>query len=150
MQHLHFSTVINAPREKVWHTMLDDKTYREWTKVFSPNCWYKGSWDKGSKILFLGTDKDGKNEGGMVSRIAENRLHEFMSIEHLGFVAGGKEITEGKEVEAWKGAHENYTLTDKDGGTELTVDLDTADSEKDSMKALWEKALPVLKELAEK
>lgn len=35
MKKLHFSTTINAPKEKVWHTMLDDSTYREWIKAFS-------------------------------------------------------------------------------------------------------------------
>jgi hypothetical protein len=34
MQKIHSSILINAPREKVWHAMLDDKPYREWTKAF--------------------------------------------------------------------------------------------------------------------
>ena len=54
MQKLHFSIVINAPKKKVWHAMLDDKQYREWTEAFNPGSYYKGDWSKGSKILFLG------------------------------------------------------------------------------------------------
>ena len=36
MQKLNFKIDINAPKEKVWSTMLEDKTYREWTDSFSP------------------------------------------------------------------------------------------------------------------
>ena len=28
MQKLHFSMLINAPKDKVWHAMLDDQPYR--------------------------------------------------------------------------------------------------------------------------
>ncbi|MDQ5893468.1 MAG: hypothetical protein QG640_480, partial [Patescibacteria group bacterium] len=31
MQKIHFSIQINAPKEKVWDTMLGEATYREWT-----------------------------------------------------------------------------------------------------------------------
>lgn len=51
--------------------MLADKTYRQWTKLFNPTSRFEGSWEKGAKIIFLGTDKKG-NEGGMVSRIKDN------------------------------------------------------------------------------
>ena len=36
MQKLHYSIVIDAPKEKVWHAMLDDKQYREWTTGIQP------------------------------------------------------------------------------------------------------------------
>ena len=54
MQKLNFSIVINASKEKVWNTMLEDKTYRIWTEVFSKGSHFIGDWRKGSKILFLG------------------------------------------------------------------------------------------------
>lgn len=149
MQKIHLSTFINAPKEKVWDTMLNDATYREWTSAFNPGSYYKGSWEEGSKILFLGPDQNGGAEGGMVSRIAENRLHEFISIEHLGVVQDGVEMTEGELVEQWAGVHENYTFTDKDGGTELTIDLDITEEEKANMEAMWLKALEKLKQISE-
>lgn len=61
--------------------MLNDESYREWTRAFTEGSHYKGSWEEGSKILFLDP-----NGAGMVSRIAKNDLYEFISIEHLGFV----------------------------------------------------------------
>ena len=43
MQKMHFSTTVNAPRKKVWDTMLEDSTYRDWTTAFNQ----KGSWYEG-------------------------------------------------------------------------------------------------------
>ncbi|MES3004832.1 MAG: SRPBCC domain-containing protein [Patescibacteria group bacterium] len=150
MQKLHFSIFINAPREKVWNTMLDDATYRIWTTPFCPGSFYEGSWEQGSEIKFFGPDETGKVTDGMYSKIAENRLHEFVSIAHLGMIKNGEVVTTGEEIEKWVGAHENYTFVDKDGGTEVSVDLDITDEYKDAFTEMWNKALVILKELAEK
>ena len=151
MTKLHFSITINAPKAKVWNTMLDDKTYRVWTEAFTPGSHYVGDWRKGSKILFLGPDPKTGQLGGMVSRIKENRLHEYISIEHLGVVQDGKEDTTSDAVKPWAGAHENYTFKEKDGKTEVLVDMDSSGGEFEEMfKDMWPKALQKLKELAEK
>jgi uncharacterized protein YndB with AHSA1/START domain len=70
MNKLHFSIVIDAPVDRVWKTMLNDDTYRQWTEAFTPGSHYVGEWKPGSKILFLGPDEKGRM-GGMVSRIKE-------------------------------------------------------------------------------
>ncbi len=140
---------IEAPVEKVWDTMLEDASYRKWTKVFNPGSYYKGNWEQGSKILFLGPNEDGTAEGGMVSRIKENRFHEFISIEHLGEVHDGIEDTTSERVKKWAGALENYHFEAKDGGAELTVEMDVQESEVEWMKTAWEKAILELKALAE-
>jgi len=151
MNKLRFSIVINAPKEKVWNTMLDDATYRVWTEAFASGSHYVGDWSQGSKILFLGPDPTTGKMGGMVSRIKENRLHEYISIEHLGMVSDGKEDTTSEAVQAWAGVHENYTFKDKAGATELLVEMDSSGGEFEEMfKDMWPKALQKLKELAEK
>lgn len=150
MQKLHFSIVINAPKEKVWHAMFDDQPYREWTKSFNEGSYYKGSWEKGSKILFLGPDPKTGEEGGMVSRIADNKLYEFISIEHLGIVQNGVEDTTSEEAKKWAPAYENYTFIDKDGTTELQVDMDSNDENVEEFNKMWPDALGRLKEIAEK
>lgn len=129
--------------------MLADKPYREWTSIFNPGSSFKGSWEKGAKILFIGTDAEG-NEGGMVSRIKENIPNKYISIEHLGLVGNGKEITSGPEVEAWAGALENYSFEPKDGGTQLKVDVDTNKEYTSHFDETWPKALEKLKEICEK
>lgn len=148
MEKLHFEILIDAPAEKVYRTMLNEKTYPAWTEVFHPGSHFKGSWEKGSKILFLGPDKEGEM-GGMVSRIRENIPHEYVSIEHLGLVNKGTEITTGKDVEAWAGAQENYTFKDVDGKTLLLIDTDTNQEYKEMFSQIWPKALEKLKSLCE-
>ena len=147
MEKLHFSIDVNAPKEKVWNTMLNDDTYRQWTEPFAPGCYYRGNWNKGSKILFLGPGE--KGEMGMVSRIKDNIPFQFISIEHLGFVQDGKEDTSSDAVKSWAGALENYTFKEKNNRTEVAVDIDVNDEYKDMFNDMWPKALQKLKELAE-
>ncbi len=149
MQKLNHSIIINAPKDKVWHTMLDNDTYREWTEVFHVGSHYVGDWSEGSKILFLGPDENDKMSG-MVSKIKENRPYEYISIEHIGIVADGKEDTSSKEAKDWAGALENYTFKEMDGKTEVMVDVDTDDEFVEMFQEMWPKALQKLKELAEK
>ncbi len=147
MNTLNFSIQINAPKEKVWNTMLEDATYREWTKPFNETSYYKGDWSEGSKILFLGTDpKTGEHEGGMVSRIAKNIPFEHVSIQHLGMIENG--IEKPWEEEGY--GFENYTFVEKEGGTEVLIELTNIPEEySEMMNDMWPKALEVLKNLAE-
>lgn len=145
MTRLTFSTTINAPKELVWRTMLEDETYRKWTSAFQEGSYAVTDWRPGSKALFLAPNGD-----GMVSRVAEHRPHEFLSLEHVGIVKGGVEDTTSDEVKQWAGAHENYTLRENAGGGTLTVDMDTTDEHKKYFEDTWPKALAALKELAER
>jgi uncharacterized protein YndB with AHSA1/START domain len=145
---LHFTIEINAPVDKVYQKMLGEKTYAEWTAEFNPTSHFVGSWEKGSKILFIGCDQDG-NEGGMVSKIKENIKNEFVSIEHVGIINNGEEITSGPEVEGWAGALENYTYEEKDGKTILSVDMDSNEEYKSYFENTYPKALEKLKSMCE-
>lgn len=149
MQKMHLSTQINAPKETVWHKMLDLDSYKDWTAAFNPGSYYKGDWSQGSKMLFLGPDPETGEEGGMVSRVAENREYAFMSIEHRGIIKNGIEDTTSEEARKWSPAFENYTFTEKDGGTELTIDMDVEDEYMQMFSDMWEKALVKLKEICE-
>ncbi len=150
MQKIHFSIQIQAPREKVWGVMLNKDTYSKWTVPFNPGSQYKGSWEEGSEIRFIGKDEEGRDEeSGMYSRIKENRLHEFLSIEHIGIIKNGVVDTTSDEVKKWTPAFENYTFTEKDGGTEVSVDMDINDDYKSMFEDMWPKALQLLKEMNE-
>lgn len=86
----------------------------------------------------------------MVSRVAENRRPEFMSIEHLGLVSNGVEDTESEAAKKWAPAFENYTFNEKDGGTELLVDMDVEEEYYTMFEEMWGKALPLLKSIVER
>lgn len=147
MNRLHFSIIIEAPRERVWETMLGDEGYRKWTDAFMPGSHFEGDWSGGSAMRFLAPGE--KGDKGMVSRIRENRLHEFVSIEHLGLIKDGIEEPQGTAAD-WSGALENYTFRDKGGATEVLVDVDTIEEYREYLETAWPKALQSLKELTEK
>lgn len=148
METIHFSTLINAGKEKVWHTMLDDATYRIWTKPFHEGSYYEGNWEKGSEIRFLGPAEDGKM-GGMFSRIKESDKYRFVSIEHLGVISNGEVDTTSEAVKQWAPSFENYTFTEKGKQTELEVDMQINDEYKAIFEEMWPNALQALKELSE-
>jgi uncharacterized protein YndB with AHSA1/START domain len=145
---LHFEISIEASSEKVYKLMLDKDNWEKWTSVFSAGSRYEGSWERGSKILFLGEGKDGET-GGMVSRIKENIPNKFISIEHVGIYQDGKEITSGDDVLTWAGALENYTFEEKGGKTRLFVDTDSNKEFKEYFSETWPKALEELKQICE-
>ncbi|MCF1190373.1 SRPBCC domain-containing protein [Mangrovimonas sp. AS39] len=151
MKKLQYTIEINASADEVYNTMLglnNIETYNLWTAEFNPTSTYVGSWEKGSKIYFVGTDENGK-KGGMVSEIADNIPHKFISIRHYGILDGDKEITEGPDVEKWAGGLENYSFQEENGVTTVTVECDMADDYQDYFDTTWPKALKKLKELSE-
>lgn len=149
MKTLHFSILIDAPKEKVWDTVIGKATYPQWAETFGPGGDMQGSWEQGSKVLFRSLNEKGKHDG-MVSEIAENKPHEFLSIRHIGFLKDDVEDTDSPEVKAWAPAYENYTLKDFGSGTEFSVDLDTVDEFAEYFNNSWPKALKALKEIVEK
>ena len=152
MEKLQFKKEINAPASKVFDVMLgitNKTTYEQWTALFNPTSTYEGSWTKGSKILFVGTDDKGET-GGMVSEIFDNIHNKFISIRHYGLVKANLEITEGPEVEKWANGFENYTFEENSGTTIVTVDLDTTKDFLSYMNETYPKALDKLKDICEK
>jgi len=144
---MEFNINIEAPKEKVWKTLWNDQTYREWTSAFAEGSRAETDWEKGSRVLFT----DGKGSG-MVSTIIENKPNEFMSIKHLGTIKNGVEDLDSEENKQWAGALENYTLLESGGKTVLHVELSGLDIPKefeDYFLQTWPKALDKLKALSE-
>ena len=151
MQKLQFKVSINAPVAKIYDIMLgisNKSTYEQWTALFNPTSTYEGSWEKGSKMLFVGVDEKGE-KGGMVSKIVDNIPDKFVSIQHYGLVNGGKEITEGPEVEKWANGFEDYHFDETNDTTTVTVELDTIEDFLSYMNEAYPKALDKLKEICE-
>jgi predicted 3-demethylubiquinone-9 3-methyltransferase (glyoxalase superfamily)/uncharacterized protein YndB with AHSA1/START domain len=145
---LHFEISIDSSPEKVFHSMIDKDHYGEWTSAFASDSHFIGSWDKGSRIMFLGHGPDGKM-GGMIGMIRENKPNKHISIEYLGMIEDGEEITSGPEVESWQGSTENYTFAGKNGSTLLSIDVDSNETYKDMFSEMWPKALNLLKDVCE-
>lgn len=151
MNALQFKTVIDAPRQKVWDTLWNDATYREWTTVFTegsrvitPGEETVTNWEKGGKVWFV----DGNNHG-MEALIADNQPNQFMSFQHLGELKDGQLVPEHTYGENY----ENYTLNEADGKTELVVDLNMGEAPEsftDYFNKTFPPALEKVKEIAER
>lgn len=145
---LHFEIRIKSSLDKVYNTMIDREGYKLWTSEFNPTSHFEGNWSKGSKILFIGTDREGK-KGGMVSIIRENIPGKFISIEHTGIYQNGEEVTSGPKVEGWKGSLENYTFSVENDMILVAVDLDADPDFREYFLETWPRALEKLKNICE-
>jgi uncharacterized protein YndB with AHSA1/START domain len=148
-ERMHFEKTINADSDKVFRIMFDKKTWPEWTAAFNPTSHFKGNWEKGSRMLILGTEKDG-SIGGMSGKVRENIPGKYLSIEYLGLVKNGKEVADDNEAEGWKGATENYTFTRIGESTLLSIDVDVQKGYVQYFKSTYPDALDRLKRICEK
>lgn len=139
MKTIKFTTKINAPKEKVWDTLWNDATYRQWTSVFSNDSHAVSDWKEGSNIQFI----DGKGDG-MFSIIEKEIPNKQMSFKHLGELKNGVE-----EKQDWGGAMENYFLSETNGVTELTVTMDSNEEFEKYFSETFPKAMKMIKQIAE-
>ena len=145
LQRLQFSIRIHAPVARVWELMLAPDSYRDWTSAFMEGSYFEGSWEQGQRIRFLGPG----GADGMLAEVAENRRHAFISLRHIGFIAGGQEDTGSEQVRAALPAHENYSFKAVPEGTELVIDQEIGPDHAAMMSEMWPKALARLKALCE-
>jgi len=99
----------------------------------------ESDWKEGSKILFLTPKGD-----GMFSIIEKKVPNEQMTFKHLGEIKNGVE-----EPKNWEGAKESYHLEEKNGITELDVELDSVGEFEQYFNDTFPKALNRLKEISE-
>lgn len=144
MMNLRFSILIQAPKERVWSALFEDRTYRIWTAPFCEGSYFEGTWAQGERIRFLTPDKD-----GMVSLVAQCRPGEFLSLQHLGSIVKGVEDTQSEQARTWVSGFENYTLVPVGDGTEVRIDQDIPPQYEQFMRDAWPKALAALKGVCE-
>jgi hypothetical protein len=145
MERLHFSTSINATRERIWQVLWEEATYPQWTKPFGAGGRAVSDWKQGSRVLFLSAEGDGMF--GVLKRVDAPA---FMGIEHLGVYKDGHEQPADALSREWSGAKEEYTLTEGPGGTQLAVSVDVSDGEVASFRKMFPEALALVKQLAER
>lgn len=148
MKLLQFEQHIHTPVEKVYQTMLEQESYKQWTSAFNAGSFYKGNWEKGSKILFVGINNEGKEEG-MVSFIKEHIPNREVWIEHAGFIRDEKELMEGPDVEPWAGCLESYFFIPAGEQTIVKVTMESNMEYASYFESAWPKALEILKALCE-
>lgn len=112
--------------------MIGPVTYRIWTAAFTEGSYFGRHPGQGRAHAVPGARWP---RHGLGDRRA--RPQEFISIKHLGEIKDGVEDTESEAVRSWTPCFETYTFTQLGMATELTVDMDMAESFEEHMTGVW-------------
>lgn len=143
MKKLQFSIEIKAPRERVWNTLWEDKTFRDWANIIDEGQYMVGEIEEGNEVQFISS----VNGYGVTSLVEKLVPNEFVLFRQMTDTMESGEKEREKE---WAGGAESYSLAEKDGVTILTVDTDVPPGQVETFKVRFPKALERVKILAEK
>ena len=139
METLEYKIQINATPEKVWTTLWDDMSYRQWTSAFTEGSFYVGTWEEESIVKFFDP-----NNNGMYSRVLKNEANKEMTFLHLGEIYDGVETPQD-----WGDATESYLLEETENGTNLIARIKTSEEFKSFFEEKFPNALQNVKNLSE-
>ena len=143
MQKQQFSIEIRAPRERVWNTLFENKSFRDWGSVIDEDGQYMvGELKEGNEIQFL--SENGFGVTTFVEKLIPNEFISFRMIANT--IDSGKRERE-KE---WTGGEESFSLAEKDDVTALTVHIDVPEEMQTMFQDRFPRALERVKVLAEK
>ncbi|MFP9097854.1 SRPBCC family protein [Flavobacterium sp. RHBU_24] len=134
---------INAPKEKVWQVLTNEKYYLQWYALFCEGTTAITDWKEGSKIIFAAGGM------GLIGKIAVYRPNEELLIEMTGILQNGVEDYDSPAAKNTLQASEHYLLTEKDGKTTLQTSADIDEEYYEQTSASWDAAKEKIKELAE-
>ena len=143
MKEIQFSIKINASKERVWSTLWDDVTFRDWAGIIDEGTYMKGVMREGNEIQYISS----VNGYGVTSLIEKLNPHEFVLFRHS---ADTKESGQQEREKEWTGGTESYTLTEKDGITALLIKTDVPEELEELFNIRLPGALDRIKALAEK
>lgn len=143
MRELQFSIEINATKDKVWDTLWQDETFRQWASIIDPGTYMVGELREGKEVQYISAE----NGYGVTSLVEKLVPGEFLLLRHS---ADTQEVGNQEREKEWTGGVESYTLTEKDDITTLTVAFDVPPELEEYFKKTYPKALDRIKELSEK
>lgn len=143
MKDMRFTIEINAVREKVWDTLWQDKTFRQWAGIIDPGTYMSGEMKEGNEIQFISAE----NGYGVTSLVEKLVAGEFVLFRHM---ADTKDHGESEREKDWTGGTESHSLVEKDGVTTLTIEFNVPTELEEIFKVRFPKALERVKELAER
>lgn len=143
MKELQFQVEIHASKEKVWNTLWQDETFRQWAGIIDPGTYMAGELKEGSEVQFISSE----NGYGVTSLVEKLTANEFLLLRHHADTQDDGKQEREKE---WTGGEESYSLADKDGITILTAAFDVPPELEEYFKLNYPKALAQVKILAER
>jgi uncharacterized protein YndB with AHSA1/START domain len=142
MKKMQFSVEIQATKEKVWNTLWQDKTLRQWADIIDPGTHMVGDLKEGNEIQFISG-----NGYGVTSMVEKLTPGEFLLLRHT---ADTKENGKQQREKQWTGGKESYSLAEEDGITTLTGVFDVPPELEEYFRDSYPKALERIKVLAER
>lgn len=141
MQRQRYSIRIMAPRERVWRTLWEDETFRQWGNVIDEGQHMVGELEQGREVQFLSA-----SGYGVTSLVEEIRPHAFVSFRQMADTEDDGAREREKE---WTGGTESYSLAEDEGVTTLTVSIDVPHGLEETFQDRFPKALERIRILAE-
>jgi uncharacterized protein YndB with AHSA1/START domain len=145
MERLEYKIVISATAKKVWETMLQEETYKQWVAKSWPDSFYEGKWAKGEKIRFIGPDGS-----GTLAELVDVVPYERIFARHIAVLEpGGIEDRTSEAAKGWVGTTEEYRFAERLGKTTLTVYMEIYPAWTKMFDEGWPTALDELKKVTE-
>ena len=142
MKELQFSTQISAPKERVWATLWEDATFRDWASIIDEGTYLQGEMKEGNEIQFISS----VNGYGVTSLIEKLIQNEYVLIKHS---ADTQDSGMQEREREWTGGTESYLLTEKNGVTTLLVTTDVPDELVEMFNIRLPRAIERIKTLSE-
>jgi hypothetical protein len=143
MKEVRFSVEIHATKARVWDTLWQDETLREWASVIDPGTYMVGDLKEGNEVEFISS----VNGYGVTSLVQELVAGEFLLLRHRADTQEGGTLRRDDE---WTGGEESYSLVENGGTTTLTVVFDVPPEMEEEFRVNYPKALERVRELAER
>lgn len=145
MKLLEFKIDINASKEKVWNTMLQLETYKQWVGAGWPGSSYEGEWKQGQALRF-----GAPGQGGTYAEVRELSPYKHVHLEHTAAINADDSLDRDSEMaKGWVGTTESYIFTENNGKTTVTVQMKTNPDWQEMFDEGMPPALEKLKELCE-
>jgi hypothetical protein len=142
MRKMQFTIEIKASKEKVWATLWEDGTFRDWASLIDEGTNIKGIMEEGNEIQFI-SSVSGYGVTDLIEKLIPN---EFVLFRHR---ADTKENGDLARKNEWTGGSESYSITEENGVTTLIVMSDVPAELEEMFSIRFPLALNRLKVLAE-
>ena len=143
MKEVQFQVEIIATKTKVWATLWNDETFREWAGIIDPGTYMTGELKQGNEVQFISAE-NGYGVTSLVDKLVENKL---LVLKHR---ADTQDTGSRDRKDEWTGGTETYLLAEIGDTTNLSVTFDVPLDMEEYFNTNYPKALARVKLLAER
>lgn len=104
MKEMQFSIEIRATKERVWDTLWQDETLRDWAGIIDPGTHMVGDLKEGNEVQYISG-----NGYGVTSLVEKLTPGEFLLLRHQ---VDTQESGQQERDKQWTGGAESYRLAE--------------------------------------